>query len=460
MGGNKLVLIIVAILMVAIIGITVLTKTGLIESGTTYGATELKQGQTAGSVDDLRDGSLYIWQNGMEGNIEAKDNIFSMCPEGDKNITYDDRGVSEANFTVWISPDKDDSIPTLTSKDKLIYISSSVVPDTFNFLRMYENGYSIGVTSLVPDASNHYFIRFMETDKDDYKQYVNTKSDAKDLGKLTVEKLYLEKVGGMSLTDETVSESGIVTGLNKDEQYVCEFYTGTYYQDFLLTANIHTFTEFEDFTCYGYEFLHSNCISINIPDWLCSGYYYINGIGLFRYVADKDITTYNGKAYDENIAWNEPLIQYDEFGRVSYDPSQITFDEEVNGVDVEYEDTETEANSVSNTDVAKWSYTLKEDMESFSAEIKTSSLANQVNAKLIVTLPNGDKKQFDELNNVIAVQLDNVPAGAYAFNLVGISGRTFDVTYSTGDTYQGSGIENVPEGDEETNNNEEETINE
>ena len=447
MKGKKLLIIVTGVVVLGIIGTTVLSKTGLVENGTTYGGTEIKQGQT--SIDKLKDGCFYVWENGNEKNIEDNDNSFILCPEGTKNISYDDKDVSMAKFTVWIDDATDNSIPTLTSKDKLIFVNQTLVPDTFDFLRMYENGYSIGVTSLTPDASDHYYLTYIQADKDDYKQFVNVKSDAKDLGGLAVEKLYLEKVGDMDLTDETVSEGGVVTGLKKDEKYICEFYTGTYFQDYLLTASNHTFTTFEDFTCYGYKFLHSNCISIDIPDWLATGYYYINGIGLFRYVSDEDLANYNGEAYDANIAWNEPLIIYDEFGRVAYDPSDISLQDEVDGtVDEANAGTVTEATAANDKGLARWSYTLDSDMESFSAEITLSDLANSNGAVLSVKLPNDKVKQFKEMNGVIAVQLDNIPAGTYAFNLAGITGRTFEVNYSTGDTYSGSGMEEEPDGDD------------
>lgn len=47
----------------------------------------------------------------------------------------------------------------------------------------------------------------------------------------------------------------------------------------------------------------------------------MNGVGLFRYVSDADNTKYNGEAYDANINWNDPIIEYDENGIVIYDPS-------------------------------------------------------------------------------------------------------------------------------------------
>ena len=163
-------------------------------------------------------------------------------------------------------------------------------------------------------------------DEDDYKFYLDMNSDASQLTSLeAIEKLYLDKVGTTKVRENNVSDGGTVLGLKKDKNYVCEFYTGTYYQDFKLTANIHTFSSLERFVSYEYEFMHSNFIVISIPDYFKSGYYFVNGVGLFRYVADSDTGKYNGQAYDENIDWNDPIIVYNENGEVIENPSDPDF---------------------------------------------------------------------------------------------------------------------------------------
>jgi hypothetical protein len=157
---------------------------------------------------------------------------------------------------------------------------------------------------------------------DDYKYFIDMKSDAAELTKLgAVSKLYLDKVGDMKIDKNAVSDGGTVLKLKKDKTYTCEFYTGTYYQDFNLKANIHSFGSMERFVSYEYEFMHSNFIAIKIPDYFVSGYYFVNGVGLFRYVSDEDAAKYSGAAYDENINWNEPMILYNEDGTILYDPS-------------------------------------------------------------------------------------------------------------------------------------------
>lgn len=280
------------------------------------------------SAYDLKSGKAYVWHN-EGGDIEediksgAGKDIFFACITGDYNFKGTEiEDISMYPRSIWIDSSVDSQIPTVTSSDRLIYVSKTEVPEAIIFERFADYGYTIGVSNMIADAGGHYYIEYAVSDEEDYKYYLDITSDAAQLTELEiVTKLYLDKVGDLKVDEESVSDGGTVLGLEKDKQYVCEFYTGTYYQDFLLTANIHSFSSMERFVSYDYEFMHSTFIVIEIPEYFTSGYYFINGVGLFRYVDDENLNIYNGEAYDAAIDWNEPLIIYNEVGEVIYDPS-------------------------------------------------------------------------------------------------------------------------------------------
>ena len=302
------------------------------------------------NINDLESGKAYVWHH-EGGNIEtdlksdSDKSIFFSCIKG--NYNFKKKEMEEAleyPRSIWVSSDEDDTIPTVTSDDLLIYVSSTEVPDGILFERFADYGYSIGVSNIVADGGGHYYIEYASTDEDDYKYYVDMNSDASQISELEpITKLYLDKVGKTKVDKDSVSDGGTVLGLTKDKSYVCEFYTGTYYQDFQMTANIHCFSSLERFTSYNYEFMHSNFIVISIPDYFKSGYYFVNGVGLFRYVSDEDVSTYNGNAYDENIDWNDPIIVYNENGDMIENPSDPEFVAPTNleksdpGIDIEVE---------------------------------------------------------------------------------------------------------------------------
>ncbi len=292
---------------------------------------EEKRENEFSNVYELKSEAAYVWKNNGRGDIKkdlsekrSGKPVFFSCPKGDINFAGNEMAdIDEYPRSIWIASDKDDEIPTVTSDDALIYISDTKVPEEIVFERFADYGYSIGVSNMEADGGGHYYFTYAETDEDDYKYYVDLNSRAKDICSFdTISRLYLDKVGEDLVTEENVSDGGTVVGLQKDKEYVCEFYTGTFYQDFKLPASIHSFGKLERFISYDYEFLHANCIKIKIPEYFKSGYYYIQGAGLFRYVTDIDAEIYDGKAYDPDIDWNEPIIKYDEYGVIIYDPSQ------------------------------------------------------------------------------------------------------------------------------------------
>lgn len=275
------------------------------------------------SVYDLTDGCFYVWHNDntddifddLKGAVDTE--VFTLCPAGDINWDTD----SFINHTVWFTSTNDSEIPTIYPGDKLLYVSSTLVPyEGIEWERYADYGYTIGVANMIGDNSGHY--RIINTDGDGYEGYVYPGSDVNVLNKYVgVSYMFLDKVSGNSIRESSISEGGTVLNLLKDHEYVCEWYTGTNYQDYKMKANIHTFGLLEEFTTYDYEFLHSNCIEIVIPDWFRTGYYYINGSGIFRYVSADDVPYYNGTAYDEEIEWNTRIILYDENGNVIYNPA-------------------------------------------------------------------------------------------------------------------------------------------
>ena len=282
-----------------------------------------KQTEEIISVDDLRNDCYYVWHNDNYSDIKkdlegtTQKDVFKLCPAGE--INWKDN--ENASHTIWFDTQNDNDIPTLYSGDELIYISSINIPhEGIEWERFADYGYSIGVANLEGDQSGHY--RIINNSEDGYSGYINPNSDAVQLENFSnVPALFIDKLGSVEVRNSLVSDGGTLMGLDKDTKYVCEWYAGTYYQDFEMTADTHVFCHLEKFTTYQYEFLHSNCISITIPKWLKTGYYYVSGLGFFRYVSSDDIYKYNGNAYDASIDWNNPMILYDENGFLVYDPS-------------------------------------------------------------------------------------------------------------------------------------------
>ncbi|MCR5339267.1 MAG: hypothetical protein K6E75_12005 [Lachnospiraceae bacterium] len=299
----------------------------------TFEGSQKKQPDSFQNVYDLAEGQVYVWKDKGYGSIE-KDlsktrtgrEAFFTAPIGTINFHKHETDQESGDpRNIWFEEGTDKNIPTVTRKDVLLYVSKTDIPEEIIFERFYDNGYSIGIAGMQEDKGGHYYIPYAVSREDDYKYYIDQESGASVLaGFEGIERLYLDKAGEEMVSRENVSAGGCLVGLNKDKAYDCQFYTGTFYQDFKLNANVRTFTSLERFESHEYSFLHANCISLALPAYLKSGYYLVLGKGMIRYVSPEDEEKYKGQEYDTLIDWNDPIKQYDEYGLCIYDPSTGT----------------------------------------------------------------------------------------------------------------------------------------
>ena len=164
----------------------------------------LSEGQPTSfsSAYDLKSGKAYVWHH-EGGSIEedikngAGKDVFFTCITGDYNFKGSEmEDISMYPRSIWIDSGTDGLIPTVTSSDKLIYVSKTEVPESIIFERFADFGYTIGVSNMIQDAGGHYYIEYAVSDEEDYKYYLDLTSDASQLTDLeVVTKLYLDKVG-------------------------------------------------------------------------------------------------------------------------------------------------------------------------------------------------------------------------------------------------------------------------
>jgi hypothetical protein len=207
----------------------------------------------------------------------------------------------------WVKDDVDEMyIPTMYAGDRIIYKSSTVIPDKFYVERFKDGGYTIGIAGLQEDYSGHYSY-------DDSDTSLEPDSDTIPFENLEADTILLLKVGEQTLTvdNENVSESGTVLGLEKDVTYPSDVRVGTESLSAEFTANIHYFPSFETYVTAKYEFINEYVIELETPYYLSTGYYSINNYGYFRYLeAGQDASALIAEDY------NSPYYIYDEDGDI------------------------------------------------------------------------------------------------------------------------------------------------
>ena len=127
--------------------------------------------------------------------------------------------------------------------------------------------------------------------------YIND-SDANKVSVLPTESAIIDKVSQKELRKGNISNYGTIIGLKQDKLYPFEIYAGTVLNKINIKADTRILGSMQVYESNDYEFLSSNIVKVNIPEWFNSGYYMINGLGLFRYVV--------GSSYDESTNFNVP----------------------------------------------------------------------------------------------------------------------------------------------------------
>lgn len=244
----------------------------------------------------------------------------------------------------WVNYNIDEGyIPTMYPGDKLIYKSNTYIPTKYSLEKFYDNGYTLGVAKMEQDTSGNY--RF---DKEDFDSITMSTSDAVGFSALEdIESIYLVSVGDQRVTPLNMSESGAVTGLKLMEKYNCDIRQGTEKIDATLTCNIHLFSSAETYGFGSFTFITPHIAQLNVPDYVTTGYYDLNGIGFFRYVKEEG-TDYHDLDTED---YNQTIYQYNEEGKLVGTTVGLTFDENGFLVSTGYEegDEETQATITNKT---------------------------------------------------------------------------------------------------------------
>ena len=292
-------------------------------------------------LKDLEDGNYYVYHVDDTGTPTVKQVCF-----GKANF---DQGSTANGFdakrVMWYKEDYD-NIPTLYAGDSLIYYTNSELDEKFKFERFFDYGYTIGLCNLEETDSGRYKI---STKVDDSCTYPNGDTDS--ILRFSNGSVIVDSVAGRSLrapekdstvdTDKdnkyasiyealqrkdatiSVTPSGTINGLAKNGNYDVEVYEGTNLpQKFTFAADIRAFGSYQTTTSTNYSFDgDKNVITIGIPSYFNSGYYNINGMGMFRYVAA-------GNSYDDSTDFNVINQDPDDAkDSVSYDSSSDTLND-------------------------------------------------------------------------------------------------------------------------------------
>ena len=220
------------------------------------------------TIDDVEGNKFYVKSGDSYQPIYMEHSSF----DGDVASTVSPSRV------IWYTKD-DVKIPTLYKDGQLVYFTAGKLPKIFTWERFEDFGYSIGICNLKKNDIGKFSIL-------DPEDLVLPRSSIFDTANVEDTEITVDRVSDVVITDEYVSRAGTIKGLQKNESYNIDLYAGTNSLSGKFTADSRIFASYELYETTDCYFEDAYMV-VDIPESFVSGYYYINGVGLFRYV-DKE----------------------------------------------------------------------------------------------------------------------------------------------------------------------------
>lgn len=327
----------------------------------------------------LESESFYVWSDATFKKSDITHYTFG----GDE-----EDGVVNPERIIWYSEIDEESIPTVYAGDEIVYCCSGIMPEEFRWERFEDLGYTVGLTQLEQLPSKKYALSLDVSDEHIYDKsdVWEAVSDYSDVGLVIV-----DKIGGVSLTDACVDESGTIVGLAKGAPYDMEYYVGTFMKEATVTASYHAFSSMEDVYSVDYDFLQSDIAVIKVPEGLKTGYYLLGGEMFFRYV--------NGSSYDQTTDFNEPNVEEDDFSGSAEEMEDAEIKEETtfNPQVVEKEET---TETTESTELETGTEMSMSEYADYTKDISFDSMPDDGVAVLTLQFKNGTDWESQPLNSL------------------------------------------------------------
>jgi len=199
------------------------------------------------------------------------------------------------NRQFYFTTENEINIPTLYPGDKLVYYSTDSLLDYIIWERFYDLGYTIGITNLKEMTSGRIYLDLSDEDEEN----IVPASELYSIYDLKKESLLVDKIGGVPI-DNTLVTDGLINACKKSKTYDLELYTGTEFVHYDTTANIHAFKSYELFASIEYNTLQEFLYEIEVPEYLPTGYYHVDGQGFIRICREPQ--------YSETTNYNEQIL--------------------------------------------------------------------------------------------------------------------------------------------------------
>ena len=190
------------------------------------------------------------------------------------------------------------TIPTLYKGESIVYIDYQTgYSKEIELTRLKSIGYNFGIYGGYINADGHYVFEIDNVEKSSSNSSVFSSNNSSSI------EVY--DIDGNPITKEMVYE-GVLGGDNYLEAmntYKVHFYKGTKDYTYELVADTFSMVAFENYKLSNAELTSNGYIQFFMQDDMKSGYYYLEGVGIFRYINEEKENVSNPK----DIYYYEPL---------------------------------------------------------------------------------------------------------------------------------------------------------
>lgn len=238
----------------------------------------------------VKDGTSFILTLPLKGSGKSGRPENSISKENLKRVLY-------------AGPYEDTLIPTHYKGEIVAQASRGAQWDDVFLERYKDMGYSVGFYNATYDQTENS-LNFSTSD-----HMIKGTSLAEAFADLESQDIRVVEVNHNPLSPDNADfDSGILINMQQGETYTLSFYSGTYYHEMDVVADTQMFQSYELYS-YSVDYISdtpNGYRCFNTPSVLKSGYYAIDGWGLFRYVDYE-----KGGGNVENTDYNEPYYDSD-----------------------------------------------------------------------------------------------------------------------------------------------------
>lgn len=180
----------------------------------------------------------------------------------------------DAKRLLWTQKDNE-LIPTYYKGELIAYYSEEPSLTNIGLERFKDIGFSVGLKGAKYENG---YVTFAAS-----SNCIKGSSMATALSNLPSDNIRIVTINGNPVSEDTVNAAGVIASLAENETYEFAIYSGSKYMTITATADLHFYQAYELYSIDKAKDTLNGYLAITVPEDLKSGFYLINGKGLFKY---------------------------------------------------------------------------------------------------------------------------------------------------------------------------------